>query len=122
MSLPLKILLFVLLLHLHACQSNSNVIQGKVTYINDTSRLEVPAGDVTVYLYQSIVQFQDHPSAFDKSATTGSSGYYSLFPLQDGPYYVYAEKLDTNGAVLYATGSSANVDGHETKILDLLLH
>lgn len=120
-TMPAKTFLIAVILLLHACQSNRNVIQGKVTYINDSSRMEVPALDVKVYLYQSVVQFHDHPAAFDKSVMTGTSGYYSLFPLQDGPYYIYAEKLDTNGKVMYSTGSSANVDGHETKILDLLL-
>ena len=112
----------LMLFALSSCNSKKNVIQGKVTYIDDLIQVELPAEGVQVFLYQSIVVFQDQPNAFDKVVTAGPSGYYSLFPLQDGPYYVYSEKLDTNGLVLYSTGSSVNVEGSETKLLDLFLH
>lgn len=105
-----------------SCKSNKNVIQGKVTYLDDSTRLELDAEGVNVFLYQSVVVFQDHPADYDKIVTTGPSGYYSLFPLADGPYYIYSEKLDTAGIVMYSSGSSCNVAGHETKILDLFLH
>lgn len=105
-----------------ACSSKKNVIQGKVTYIDDVIQIELPAENVNVYLYQSIVVFQDHPDEYDKVVNTGPSGYYSMFPIPDGPYYVYSEKLDTNGAVLYSSGNSVHVDGHETKVVDIFLH
>ncbi len=116
------LLLLFMTIAVYSCSSKKNVIQGKVTYIDDVGQVELPAEGVQVFLYQSIVVFQDYPDAFDKVVITGPSGYYSIFPLQDGPYYVYSEKVDTNGLVLYSTGTSVNVDGHETKVLDLFLH
>ncbi|MBK9731455.1 MAG: hypothetical protein IPO83_09215 [Chitinophagaceae bacterium] len=117
-----KIALLYLFIVLPSCESNKNVIQGKVTYQDDSTHLEIAAENVTVYLYTSIVEYQDHHDRFDKSVITGPSGYYSMFPLAAGPYYIYSEKLDTNGKVLYSTGSSANLNGNQTKIVDLFLH
>lgn len=115
-------MLILLIVVLISCKSNKNVIQGKVSYVDDSSRLEVAAEGVNVFLYQSLVVWNDHPESYDKVVMTGPSGYYSFFPLADGPYYVYSEKLDTSGKVMCSVGISANVSGHETKILDLFLH
>lgn len=122
LSFQNKVAVLLLLFVLHSCESQKNVIQGQVTYLDDSTRVELPAEGVNVFMYQSIVQFQDHHDRFDKSVMTGPSGYYSLFPLSDGPYYIYSEKLDSNGKVLYSAGTSSNVAGHQTKILDLFLH
>lgn len=97
-------------------------MQGQVTYVDDSSHQEIAAVGVNVLMYQSVVEYQDHPKNYDKIVTTGPSGYYSLFPLSDGPYYVYAEKLDTAGKVLFSAGSSVNVGGNETKLLNLFMH
>lgn len=107
---------------LFSCGSNDNVIQGLVTYYDNAVMKETLADGTNMYLYKSIVERQDHPKSFLKSTTVGSSGHYSFSSLSNGPYYVYAEKLDSNGKVLYSTGTSTDVAGKQTRILDLSLH
>ena len=107
---------------LAACRSKGNVIQGLITLQDSVTKEEVAASGVSVYMYGSIVQFQDHPGDFSKKAITGTNGYYSLFPLANGPYYIYSQKVDSNGKVLVSAGASTNVAGNETKVLNLFLH
>lgn len=117
-----KIVLLSFSTLIFSCGSNDNVIQGLVTYQDPLTKMDTIAEGTDVYLYGSIVDRQDHPKSFLKNTTVGSSGHYSFFSLQNGPYYVYAEKLDSNGQVLYFDGTSTNVEGKQTQILDLELH
>ena len=105
-----------------ACGSKRNVIEGTIKYSNKLTHLDTLAEGANVYLYKSLVELQDHKDTYLKKTVTGSNGFYSLFDLANGPYYVYSEKTDSNGKVLYLGGASTNVTGHETQLLNLTIH
>ncbi len=104
-----------------SCKGNKNVIQGSVTFF-DTLGEELNAINALVYIYPSIAVFDDDSNQFLDLVNTGTSGYYSFFDLHGGPYYLYAAQRDTNGFVIRSDGGSADVEGNETKIFDMMLH
>jgi hypothetical protein len=121
MKLLKKIFPVLMTALIFSCETNDNVISGAVTYYDKTSNQTIDGEGADVYLYKSIVVMQNYPSSYLKKASVGSSGYYSLFGLQAGPYYVYCEKLDSSGNILGLAGTSTLVTGNETRILNLTL-
>jgi hypothetical protein len=117
-----KTLILISAILVSSCTAKNNVIRGSVTFHDNTTMQDKTAEGAAVYLYKSIVVRQDHPHSFMKETTVGTAGYYSFFSLSSGPYYIYSEKLDSNGKIIYATGVSTNVSGDETKVLNLNLH
>ena len=104
-----------------SCGRKNNVIQGQVTYVDEVSKNEAASDSTDVYLYLSKTDYQQQPNSWQKKTATGADGYYSIFPLANGPYYVYCKKLDKNGAIVYGGGASVSVSGSETKILNIII-
>ena len=119
-NLKYTIALFIVVA-LMACGGNDNVIQGIITYSDNISKEIKPGDSTNVYLYSSIVDLQDHHNAYLKVSPTAPDGYYSLFPLESGPYYIFCERLDSAGRVEYSGGLSTNVSGNETKLVNITM-
>jgi hypothetical protein len=104
--------LFVALLS--SCRKNDNKLSGTITYKGAITGIEYKANGAFVGLYiDQALDFEVY------STTTDSEGNYSLYPVDNGDYFMYSSI--TVAGILYENVRSISIARNSISTRDLIL-
>lgn len=109
--------MLVVVAALTGCKKEDSIVQGKITYIGAISGIEYDANGAEVYLFMGAV---GQTGSHYRKVTADGNGNYAFPGLMDGPWSVYAT-ITVNGITYVGQGGPVEVDGKNSKTLNLIL-